>query len=187
MTAPTTPTQGWGLIWSVDCAAEPLFPASDPFPTPRRTAPFGDLRRPCSGREGFAAESSVDGRHEGAVVQQVKDLSGELTVRPSSYGRGRGNKAGDRPAEASRKGVRGSRAATRRAATRVNPEQAPKDMSRTPTRRQRGRGRIFAVDFGRSEGRGRILTWDSAAKTLPCFFAARLAAGLCEKGSVLEN
>lgn len=33
----------------------------------------------------------LEGRHEGAAVQQVKDLSGELTVHPGSYGSGRGS------------------------------------------------------------------------------------------------
>jgi hypothetical protein len=40
----------------------------------------------CLQRARVSAGSYLDGRHEGAVVQPVKDLSGDLTVHPGSCG-----------------------------------------------------------------------------------------------------
>jgi hypothetical protein len=51
-----------GRILTFDSAAEPLFPASPPFPTPRRTAPFGDLRMSIWRPGCFAAQSTLDFR-----------------------------------------------------------------------------------------------------------------------------
>ena len=78
-------------------------------------------------------------RHEGAYVQQMKVLPVELTVHHGSYpdmldGQLSGVKL--RRQKAASGGPANSQAATR-----VNPEQASKVKSRTPTRRSYGEGR----------------------------------------------
>ena len=61
---------------------------------------------------------------KGVVIQQVQVLPEELTVHLGSYGAGA---VGDRHDCSLRTEVRERRAATRRAVTRVNSEQAPQD------------------------------------------------------------
>ncbi len=78
-------------------------------------------------------------RHEGADIQQLKVLPMQLTVRHGSY-----PDACDR--QRSRAKLREQQAAlggpaSPQAATRVNPEQASKGKSWTPTRLKYGEGR----------------------------------------------
>ena len=81
---------------------------------------------------------SFTGAVKGVVIQQVEVLPEELTVHLGSYGAGAG---GNRRVRSLRTEARCSRAATRRAVTRVNSEQAPKDC----------RGRRPAVNTGKAD------------------------------------
>ncbi|BBO72647.1 hypothetical protein DSCW_00640 [Desulfosarcina widdelii] len=88
------------------------------------------------------SEPNILVRHEGASCQRVQVPSGKLSVHPGSYP--------DSGLERSACWSSGDRckpqgaAATWQAVTRVNPEQAPKGQSWTPTRPIFGKGRSGA-------------------------------------------
>jgi len=102
-------------------------------------APPERMRGDIHPRAGAAAPAfDSTGAVKGAALQPVQVRPEELSVHLGSYP---GGGEGDRPVEALGTRAHGGGSANVRAVTCVKPEQAPKGVTRAPSRLQNGEGR----------------------------------------------